>query len=277
MSLNEQNQVQTTDFKITAFVPYVGSVLIFLGTFRLMMFYNGFGISIIQFLDFTEIITSFLDILILSVILLSFAFFQNFLFLDSKTRMRQQLLREEILKKNEFLRDLKLYFKYFRLYLIASAGILLYSFISYKYNNSISLFSIFKIFILLFIIFLLQNISLSIDRRHVENKTSSRDKFVFSTLSNLLFFVVVIIGFTQYQIHDVIKNHSTNGTTITLDDNTSLESNNTNYYIGKTLNYVFYYHEKTKSTDIIPMTRVKQISIKNKEVKNHIFDFFSNP
>ncbi len=34
-----------------------------------------------------------------------------------------------------------------------------------------------------------------------------------------------------------------------------------NYYIGKTRNYVFVHHENLKTTDVIPMSRVKQITV----------------
>lgn len=69
--------------------------------------------------------------------------------------------------------------------------------------------------------------------------------------------------YSAYQAKKNRKDKSTYGVSITFDDDKILVSDSSNYFIGKTQNYIFIYHEKENKTDIIPMTRVKQITMKH--------------
>ena len=77
------------------YLPFLGSFIIFLGMTRLIFYYSDFGIKIVSFLEFSEIVTSFFDILIIVVIISLFSVVQDFLIKskseqDKKTQTRQK-------------------------------------------------------------------------------------------------------------------------------------------------------------------------------------------
>ena len=62
--------------KIKAIIPYIGPMLLLFGYLRLDLYYSQFSISIYRFLDLQEILTTFLDdlILLLLIIIAGFIF-----------------------------------------------------------------------------------------------------------------------------------------------------------------------------------------------------------
>lgn len=265
-----KDKANEANFKYKEFIPYAGSVIIFLGAFRLIMFYGGFGVSIVQFLDFSEIITSFLDIIIPIVIMLCITIFQNFILHDKKKYEKYDSLRNEILSRDQSFKDIKLYLRYFKDLLIISLAIIIVFTFLYFYNKIISFNTVKVTVILLLFLFFVLNISLMIERKYIENNTSKKGRTLIRIFSNSIICVLVVLALSQFQIYNTKYNHSTKGTKIVLENDDILLSDNINYYIGKTVNYVFYYHEKTKTTDVIPISRVKQLSIKNKYANSYL-------
>ncbi len=64
--------------------------------------------------------------------------------------------------------------------------------------------------------------------------------------------------------------HPFSGTVIYLTDGSRYVSDNNDYFIGKTNEYVFFYHENQKTTSILPASKVQSIFFKK---KNH-FDLY---
>ena len=62
---------------------------------------------------------------------------------------------------------------------------------------------------------------------------------------------------------EVNNNKKYYGVEFQLEDQTII-SDSTNYFIGKTKNYLFYYKEKEKQSFAYPMNRIKMISFKRK-------------
>src|SRR5688572_22936951 len=91
------------------YLPYVGSFIIFLGVTRLIFYYSSFGINIVSFLEFSEIITSFLDIIVIASIFIIFSFIQYFLMVSRKDEERKGKKRERILNETSFFKRLWLY------------------------------------------------------------------------------------------------------------------------------------------------------------------------
>ncbi len=79
---------------------------------------------------------------------------------------------------------------------------------------------------------------------------------------------ILLIYFTIYSTHEEVKSveerKANIGTRITFNDNTLLVCDSFNYYIGKTRNFLFIHHQKDKTTDAVPMDRIKQITFKYK-------------
>lgn len=98
-------------------------------------------------------------------------------------------------------------------------------------------------------------------KRKYKSLHTKKPWFIDIILYCVLF--TLFIGYLSYHKAKMVRqNKVTFGVTIILDDNSQLFSDSSNYYIGKTDNYVFFYHEKTRSTDIFPVSRIKQLTIK---------------
>ncbi len=113
----------------------------------------------------------------------------------------------------------------------------------------------------LFIFFIMKEV----DVKLTYFNSSDTDKKFFRLLFYSLFSFGLTLIYTYSQVEAVKKKKSTYGTTIILKDNRVFFSDSSNYFIGKTQGYLFYYHEKTKTTDIIPVSELKQLTTsKNK-------------
>jgi hypothetical protein len=76
---------------------------------------------------------------------------------------------------------------------------------------------------------------------------------------------IVLVGFIQIYLfanreyYKIKKHKSSYGVIVQLDSLPPIISDSTNYYIGKTNNYIFIYHEKTAQTTVYPISRVKEL------------------
>lgn len=253
-------------FRITEYLSYVGPLMIFLGMTKLITFYNEFGVSIVSYLDFSEVITSFFDIIFIVLLFFSFASVQNFVMGDKNQAEIAQKQRQEIIKQKDFWKTLWLYIIYLKRILIFGLIVILGSLISHSIFNWIETFTVFSIVGLFFCLIIFLVTIVEIERKHIHFQSSiNRRRFILLTYY-FWTFTMGVVYYSSYQAASIKMDKSTYGVTISLDNNQILVSDSTDYYIGKTLNYVFIFHEKLKTTDIIPMSRVKQITTANHQI-----------
>jgi hypothetical protein len=254
------------ELRISQYFSYVGPFIIFLGMTRLMAFYSSFGVSIISYLDFSEVITSFFDILFIVITFLAYGSIQNFLIRNKNLEDEADKKRQEILNEGDLWKLCQLYFKFFKpllIYILIVITCFIIALLVFNWITTWTLLITLIIFIFL-VIFLI--IGVEIERKHVHFKsTINRQRFIFLTL----YFLVFTLGVTFYSSYQarLIKNDkSTYGIAVLLDNEQKFVSDSSDYFIGKTQNYLFIYHEKQSTTDIIPMTRVKQIIMVDKKL-----------
>ncbi|MEI6123806.1 MAG: hypothetical protein WCQ95_09260 [Bacteroidota bacterium] len=258
--MSEEINKKSDSDKLTSLLPYVGPLLILFGVIRLIVFYRNFGITIINYLDITEIITSFFDILIITILAILNSMFQQFLFVDKKNYEANKNLWQKLISENNSKAFLSLCFQYYKRQIIITFILVLSCVSLCIFGKNINWVLI--LYLISFALFLLvvNFITIFIDRIHFEFKSplykKRRAYFVFY----FLVLIIIICGFASWQAYDVKKMKSNIGITVTLDNDTILISNSSQYYIGKTKEYLFYYHEDLKVTDVIPMTRVKEIN-----------------
>lgn len=87
--------------------------------------------------------------------------------------------------------------------------------------------------------------------------------FIISAL-NLCFFAG-ISGISE--AHKVKLTNYYFGSTFELDDGKIIQSNSEKYYIGKSKEFLFFYKPKEELTQIIPVSRIKNIELKNNYAK----------
>ena len=83
-------------------IPYLGSFIIFLGVIRLMFYYYSFNVRILNFLEFTEILTSFFDILLLVIITIIVAMINHFVIQDVRENERRNRLNAQLMEESSF-------------------------------------------------------------------------------------------------------------------------------------------------------------------------------
>lgn len=255
---------------ILNYLPYFGSILIFLGVIRQIFYYAGFGISIVNYLDFSEIITSFLDLLVLMVLSALFMIFQSFLNLGNSEISYKNEIKEELLKQNRSISGVILYLKFFKQDLILISIVFLINFLYNFYYYDVEIIGV--IGWIIFIVFMLILIVLPIEfqRKHEKFKTTPYYRKLIRIVSNSLIVIFLVIFYSIYQIYNIKINHSTEGSIIVLNNNKTLKSNKEIYFIGKSNNYIFIHNSKENATTVIPINRVKEISFKS---KNRYFFF----
>lgn len=257
----EQQGETAEEIRLSKYFPYLGSFIIFLGVTRLMLFYYAFGIPILDYLDFTEIITSFFDIILLAVVFLAFTLIQGLLLHDKSEIIADKKISNELLEENNFLIRFGLYVIYNKTLLITGAFLTL-SFAIWNLIAKIMSWKYLLIFASIFFLsFWIMIIPLEMHRKHQILNSSTGTKRLLSILFNTILFVFVVFVIASMQARAIKLEKTTYGSMIALENNEFLVSDSTNYYIGKTSNYVFFHHEETNSTDAIPISSVKRITL----------------
>ncbi len=249
------------------YFPIASAFLILFGVTRLIYFYLYFNVHIISYLEFSEIITSFFDILLISFYLIFYSFLQQIfsnLYQDIKTYSRDF---NTWVSQDKFHKRLPIYIKLFYPYFFSSI-ILLFVFdnLFFLLTEIHLLFLIIGIFISLTFIIVKSEIErphyiFSLNGAYLDGEMFPKLKKYFHFVFNFLLSILVLITFVTKQVSHIKNDNSTYGTRITLDNDSTLISDSTTYYVGKTQNYVFIFHEKEKSTQVIPMTRVKEMFV----------------
>lgn len=248
------------NYHIMEFLPIIGSFLIFLGMIRLTYYYSSFGINIINFLNLTEIITSFFDVIIKFAFQFVFATIFALIVYTKKELEERNSTYHEILKESSFVRRLFRYLIHFRIILNIVFYVIVpfLVFLIIDYSFEIHVFE--EVLLLIFV-----SGSLLILRAEIEHKygedTSKSEFSPFVTISIFgVFLVILVMLHTHQDVQEVINHHRTIGVSIELDDGITLISDSTNFYIGKTENFVFFYYKTQNRTEVIPVGRVKEMT-----------------
>jgi len=259
-------------FRISPFLPYFSSYIILLGVTRLIFFYSEFGVPIINYLDFTEIITSFLDYIVFTLLSFSLSALFGFIIYDRDSQVEKNNLRIKLSDEPTFKKRFWMYFSLYKDLIILSLTMNVIFILWYFFKKEIELSEIFWMnvfFVLCFIVLILIT-----EGGLVHKKINS--SVYYKRFISFLLIILISLSLVIYSAHsqaERIKKHKlTTGVSITLDNDQSIVSDSTNYYIGKTLNYIFIFHENDSSVDVIPMSRVKQLKLKNNYSKRNVFN-----
>lgn len=244
-------EVASYDFK--SLLPYVAPVLILLGVTRIIFFYSFFSFDVIKFLEFSEILTSFFDAVVIGVFVFIFlvATFTSFL-LDAETVETTSPITKE--QKNLFGSPQS------RKKIKTAATVILGTFLlgiinglftkktpeTFTYSlYSSSLIGTTGIIIGGYLIF--------------NNRRVKWERKLFVLLVALVNISIVFIMLTNYQKYLSIRYGKRNKDIKVSLENKTLPTDSFYYYIGNTRNYVFMYDEKKRRTDVFPMSRVSDI------------------
>jgi hypothetical protein len=255
--------VETKEFDYTKLIPFATAGLIFLGVSKLLFYYSFFNISIISFLDFGEIITSFLNtVLVMAIsIILTVGFFMGIIARKKREELSNPSNKEI---KNQNNRHSYRRPRQISIIVLLLSTIILIPLYRYDWNL------ILPIVIWLLISFLSANYFIPICR-------SSTSKFV-RDLSLIINILIVAESFTLFIAIQDYRNVKYDkrflGTRIVFNNETFLKdsshilvSDSSLFYIGKTNSYIFIHNMKEEVTSVYPMSNVLQIDLKHNSTK----------
>ncbi len=239
-------------------VPYI----IFLGMIRLIVYYNEFGVSIVSYLDISEVITSFFDILMIIVIIFVSTTFNSFLLSDKKKNEKITNHRTNILKEENEWKIAKLYFLYLKFPILILLGFIIVTLLSHLFFHWFNYWELIFFPSILIVLILYIIIGLEIERKHQIYESSPGEKRYIGLIFYSFILVLTVSLYSKYQARQVAIHHSTKGTTILLNNGEKIVSNKQRFFIGKTTNYIFFFDTKTNTTEVFPISEIKMLKIK---------------
>jgi hypothetical protein len=259
--------------KITKLTPLVGAFLIFCGVLHLYIYYHFFHILIFNYLDFSEILVSFFNLMVVLIALITtifsglFAFYTNFL--NTSKILPYKFTVFYFKKKNLW-----------TLILLVVSTLFLYCLVLVSPDNPDSKTVLFStwfvaIFGCTFLVFGLiwpialeaQEIILDSQKIILPGIEPEPEKKIYHYKYIILYVVLfVFMGvqiFTIQEVRHKIKDKNKIRVTIVTIDNDTIITNSTHYYIGRTNNYVFLFDSLDNKTDVFPVSQIKKYTFKN--------------
>ena len=243
--------------KLKELIKYIPAYLIFLGAIRLVFYYKAFNINVVEYLEFSEFLLSIFSffIIIIFCVLIPGLFYIG---LFGRSVGKYNNVDLDLKKKQTFPQRLIIFLKSLNLW----TALLMLSFFLYLlfkkepfYTHLIFIF--YPIFTILN--FLYTEIRISYYNRHQTD--------ISPTYHNLGLIVTLIIlltlNDTYLNVYKVKHQYKFHKTTICLDDRV-LISDSSNTYIGKTMNYIYFYNLKNETPTIFPISKVKSINLVEK-------------
>lgn len=232
MSIPQSRKAEEFDFtKLFGVIP---ALLIMLGVTRLGFYYSEFNINILPFLEFSEILTSFLDFTLVIIATVS-----SFLFIPMLMSPKRMSVRNKVL---QVLRPILFFMPMFMLFYIMvnrfTAGAIGY--VGSAGGLITALWVVFFGF------------------QDKNSAYSRKDTFLFVGISFSLL-IVCMYFVSKIQKTNVKERAQYFGVQVIFNDNTNFSSDSATYYIGNTSDFLFIFDEKQDRTTVVKMNDVKSI------------------
>jgi hypothetical protein len=223
-------------------------ILIGLGVLKLIYYYRAFNIEIVDYLEFTEILTSFLDDIFYIILFIVFGIILEIFQTTKQEQISVDLQHEIINATPSFWKRMKGYYKLYKLgiWLILTLGLNTLAFYLLTHEVVVEMLRTFIVtFSYLLIAIIWKEIKIKIERIIEEELNPMIGSIV--VLGSI--FLVTFISFIQKDI-DKVKSHKKYIKT-EIEYKKSNEiikhvSDSLSYYIGKTNNFVFIYNEENE-------------------------------
>lgn len=239
-------------------IKYALPVLIASGILHLYFFYFAFGIPIFSFLEIGEVLSAFLNNFLQNLILIALVIINRILIFGKKEDEWHNEVYDKLLISNTFLKRLGVYIKEFWPLITISISYVFAVLIAALIRKE-ETHSIIWLVLITIVTWIAGFYSWELPILYKKNNTSPETQKRKNFFSMILLLVLFIYFFTQIKINSIKYDNSTYGTQIYLDNNYVLISDSTNYYVGKTNNYIFIYHKINNYSEVYPIERVKKI------------------
>lgn len=235
--------------KIVKITPLAGAILVFCGVLKLIFYYSHFDIQIIDYLEFQEIITSFLgdiNIIIIFIMTMTLITFATLNLVRRKTKLQLDHIFEQML--------ISIYphrFKYSIFFVILALlllGLMEFEFVQFNY-----------LLIYLITFSTAQTLTYLFLTKEDDGKVDIPNFYGLVVIGVSL--SISIFLFAEKDLQKIKLNQ--HETRISTADETIVCNRETqNLYIGKTNKYVFLRINQTNSTLVIPNDKIIQYEFK---------------
>ncbi len=242
--------------QLVTVLPLIGAFLVFLGLLKLDIYYSHFNINIVDYIDFSEILTSFLDdiniFLFCIIIMVIYTTLGSALFTQLMTKMinksRERKINKDTIKRS-LIQKIKRPLGIIISIIVTGIGFgLLFYFQKPWILIIVTLFS-FQLILQILDLINSWTVKVNVD-------------ILYKPAFVLLFF---LLTYTMAQLEIIrVETHPDTATITT--DTEAFATSKDKVLIGKTDKYFFIHNKLTNSNQIIPTARLKILTIeKNKK------------
>ena len=227
---------------VLKYISLFTALFISCSCFKLIIYYNQFNLSIVEFLNFQEVITLFIEdiiryfvIIIIPLIVYS---------IPRITSKRNTELAAEVY----------------------AVVLLIFTSIFFFINKYVSKLDTYDIIILTIIILVLSSLVFFLKKEKIVSSLTQRNisKFDGFFILFAIFLFISTFLYSQSFSQKVKNNNFYIGTRI-ITKNDTLISTKDSFYIGKTQDYIFYHLKQLNETVIIPKENIVKLYMKSKE------------
>jgi hypothetical protein len=241
--------------KVSKYASLVAAYMIMCGLIRLIVYYDEFGINITSFLDLSEVLTSFMDIVVpfifISIIIIVATF--AMLSVGELTDAREAMLRLQ--EKVSFWQRAKLFFRAQPFITYYALGEFLARLPAFGIESALASLLINTL------IFLLLVLKVQLEAKY-KSFTGNR---IAAQNSNVLFLAIVFMfasGLWGAREASMVKRELRNyGVRIEFNDGKVRNSNSFQYFIGRTGKYLFIYTPRTKVSEVFSISDIRYMQI----------------
>jgi hypothetical protein len=247
--------------RLKTIVPYAGPFLIFLGVLKLTIYYRAFNVQIMSFLDLSEVLTAFLD----DLLLLTLAIGSVILF-DLATTTKSELDSSRVLHDTfsfepNFFKRLRIYLKRMAGFLVPINLVLILAVILQLFRPNPDFYYLIWTLLTPDILALCMLLLLEYKRRHYVLYKKPLDPSSYNLTLFLVVILVMLIFKAESDIHSVKVGKKYLNSSFVLDSLT-INSDSLHYYIGNTKDYLFFFDEQKNQSVVLPMNRIKRLTFK---------------
>lgn len=239
--------------KILKLSSITGGLLVLCGILKLIFYYDTFGINIVDFISFSEILTSFLDdVNIIIIIVLTITIQSIFIF----NHTVGDLDKDDSDAKFDLMMN-TIYpfrFRFFIFFAIVFTSLIALIFIN--------VLQIRHIYIYLIIFSWLQLMTFLTLKKNKDGKIDQPNISIVISIIGALVFTLFLLA--HRDIEQLEKNGVENLIILT-DDSIICNKITNTMYIGKSEKYIFLFNSQSRESQIIPTSDIKRIVIKNKK------------
>jgi uncharacterized membrane-anchored protein len=238
----------------------VAPTLIILGVARDVLYYREFNVNILGFLEFTEIITSFLEVILAAIIALCLGILLRLFRDDDLTAKFESQYWSDTYKTKKFSSRLWIFIRTHTLLMLALIIVIEIMFFVMQLvraNTIAENYLLAPALVIGFLILIFTHYEVQV--QHRRKKTSKAFRQITDFVSLLIFMLILVMMQATFEVRSVKINKKYEGVSIIRTDSSKYVSDASFYYIGKTKEYIFFHNEKTNTTEVIPASDVKNL------------------